>query len=74
MVALEAAATLIQWLNVSFVIDVPVDRDDCVTGNAAARGEADEGKQNGAKRRDESECSGHDAGTLAETCKGVLNE
>ena len=39
--------------------------DDGVAGNPAARGKRDDGKQNGAKRRGDSGCSVHDAGTLA---------
>ncbi len=52
VVALEAAATLIQCLNVSFVIDLPSTATTASPGMPAARGEADEGKQNGAKRRE----------------------
>src|SRR4029077_6021568 len=34
----------------------------------------DDGKENGAERRDEAEVLGHDAGTLAETATRVLKE
>ena len=52
-----------------------VDLHDRVAGDApAARGEADDGKENGAERRDGPEVLGHDAGTLADIAAFVLKE
>ena len=63
----------IQWLKASLVIDVrAVDlRRPRSPGMPPPHAdEADEGKQNGAERRDETEMLGHDAGTLADQSFG----
>ena len=54
-VALEAAATPIQWFERLFRDRGAATCTTALPGMPAARGQPDEGKQNGAKRRDETE-------------------